>query len=181
MGFWPNIAVSPSSLITLNTCHLLSLGGNFGMVAPASANFVFGANGAVFIPFRISKPIIVQNLFVQNGTAVSGNIDLGIYTPGGTRLVSTGSTLQAGANVIQTIAVTPTQLGPGLFYLALAMTSAAIARILVRLYAPTRISSVLGLATMAGAFPLPAVATFATVAVASLLIPQIGLTARAFV
>lgn len=181
MGFWPTISNVPGRLITIDVNHLLSLGGSFCGLVPVSVNFVFGANGAIFVPFRIPRPLTVQSFSLQNGTAVAGNIDMGIYTPGGTRLVSTGSTAQAGISVTQTVAATATRFGPGLFYMALAMSNAATARILAQNFTPNDMAQMLGLATMAAAFPLPATAVFASVGVANLFVPQFGLTARSFV
>jgi hypothetical protein len=132
------------------------------------------ANTAVYIPFRVFAPFLVAQIAWANGSAVSGNIDAGIYDAVGTRLVSAGSTVQSGAAAVQTVDITDTWIGPGLFYLALALdnttgtvqrTSASLAR-----------QRLTGCFQQATAFALPATATFAAVATAN--IPVFGLCTR---
>jgi hypothetical protein len=132
------------------------------------------ANTAVYIPFRVFAPFLVAQIAWANGSAVSGNIDAGIYDAVGTRLVSAGSTVQSGAAAVQTVDITDTWIGPGLFYLALALdnttgTITGQAAGLQRLRA-------IGLVEMASAFPLPATATFA--ALTGNLLPLVCATSR---
>jgi len=79
------------------------------------------SNKAIFIQFPVYYPVTVYKMFVENGTSVSGNIDVGIYDRGGARIVSKGSTAQSGTSAIQEFNITDTVLNPGLYYLAVAM------------------------------------------------------------
>lgn len=133
------------------------------------------ANTAFFVPVMLNHLLITQ-FFVQNGSAVSGNIDVGLYTMDGTRIVSSGSTAHAGGSTNQLFNITDTLVGPGMFYLALALDN--ITGAINRGPMPTSVPpGVLGICEMASAFPLPAVATLATTA--NNYIPGFGLTARA--
>lgn len=120
------------------------------------------ANRAVFIPFTIDQPVTVNALFYATGSALNaGNIDLGIYTTDGVRIVSTGSTAQAGgSNVIQKIPITPVTLGPGTYYMAFVNNNASTgwSGILgTNLLEPL----LTGICMQLSGFPLPAFATFA--------------------
>ena len=181
MTDWTRSLVLPHGAVTItpNTIHSVgAAAGTFGLAA--SATWVT-ANAAIYVPFRIAQPLTVVKLFMLNGAAVSGNVDVGIYgisdagTP--TRMVSSGSTAQSGVSVIQEFNITDTLIGPGLFYLALAVdnTTATFLR-QVTLIANLEL---LGAAQQATAFPLPATATFAVVT--SSYLPMFGLTGRVVV
>lgn len=116
------------------------------------------ANRAVYVPVRIPDTITVVKMFCHNGATVSGNVDLGIYTSGGTRLVSTGSTAQAGASIVQEFDITDTTLTPGLYYMALAADNATAT--FIRLAFTVEVGNALGILGQETAFPLPASATF---------------------
>jgi len=116
------------------------------------------ANRALFIPWYVQKPVVVTALRVYVTTSAAGNLDLGVYSANGTRLVSTGSTAIGGVGV-QLVAVSPTSIPAGKHYLAMSCstTSAAFLR-----YASTVALHVLaGVRQQASAAPLPATATFA--------------------
>lgn len=119
------------------------------------------ANKAIYIPFQVSEIFIVDNMYTINGGTVSGNIDVGIYEHGGTRLVSSGSTAQAGASSIQEFNVTNTTLNPGLYYFAVAVSNTTAT---LEMWTPTAaISRSLGVMEETSAFPLPSTATFASI------------------
>ncbi len=118
------------------------------------------ANKAFFLPVRIDHEIVITKFFTANGATASGNLDVGLYTLDGTRLLSTGTTAQAGTTTIQVIDVTDTLVARGNYYLALAHSSTA--GTYIRL-APAN-ATVLrgsGLVEQTSAFALPATATFA--------------------
>ncbi len=117
---WPNQLVLPSGLITITPFSFCSVGQGTMVGTPASTAWPT-ANKAFLFPFRLSSPIIILNMFVMNGATAADNLDVGIYTEDFTLLVSSGSTAQAGTNAIQTLNITDTQLGAGVFYLAMAM------------------------------------------------------------
>lgn len=135
-----------------------------GNVASISASFTWPtSNLAIFFPFEIYEPITIAKLTVLNGSAVSGNIDAGIYDAMGNRLVSIGSTAQSGTTAIQTFDVTDTLLVPGLYYLALALdnTTGTVGGYSGLIAGDMQAA---GCFQQASAFPLPNPATFAAFA-----------------
>jgi hypothetical protein len=132
------------------------------------------ANKAIYIPFPVRFPITVVKLFVENGTTVSGNIDVGIYDRGGARLVSSGSTAQSGTSAIQSFDITDTTLNPGLYYLAVAMDNTTAH--LLRWGTSSAIPRAMGVMEQTSAFALPSTATFA--ALSSSYIPFVAATLR---
>jgi hypothetical protein len=81
------------------------------------------ANLALFVPVPCPGPFIIRRLAWENGSAVSGNVDMGVYTSEGQLVVSTGSTAQAGTSVFQAVNITDTLIPPGLYYLALVLNN----------------------------------------------------------
>ena len=164
LGAWPAVRIPHGS--TISIAHLESIGqylGSIGLTWSSSASAVWPvANTAYFIPFRLSEPVTVTLLWWLNGTAVAGNVDCGLYDAAGTRIVSAGSTAQAGTSAIQSVNITDTLIGPGTFFMALALDDATTATI--RRFAPGNASflKACGCAEQATAFALPATATFAT-------------------
>jgi hypothetical protein len=148
--------------ITINPWSYQSLGPALyamGQAAHASQNFVT-ANLAVFIPFWVPAPVVIYSMAWLNGTAVAGNLDCGIYSEAGTRLVSAGSTAQASANAVQVVNVADTTLARGRYYLAFASdTSGATQKVSAVLPAAV-VGQGLGLLQMAAAFALPANVTY---------------------
>lgn len=142
---------------TINTMDIL--GAVPGVGAFNSATFA-SANRAHFQPFRVTVPCIIKQLFVANGATASGNIDLGVYAPDGTRLVSTGSTAQSGTNDLQVFDVTDTLIGRGYYYIAVAMDNTT--GTLIRNNFSSQTARYQGFAKQDTAFPLPASATFAS-------------------
>lgn len=153
--FTPLPCISPMSLESIAKPSKWSGLGAGSAVFPAD-------NLALFVPFYVSVPVTVSKMYSYNGATASGNIDVGIYDVAGTKIVSKGSTAQSGtsASALQEYAVTATQFGPGTFYLAVAMDNHA--GTLYRWNLTTMLTSVVGMAQMATAFPLPPTATFAT-------------------
>ena len=126
--------------------------GGAGAVWPA-------ANLAIYVPVCIPVPVVVRKLGIVVATA-AGNFDLGIYTSSGTRLISTTSTVMAGASTEQFVDITDTTLGIGLYYLAACCDDGAATVNRVAPAAPIPLS--LGVLTEAlGSVTLPATATFA--------------------
>lgn len=133
------------------------------------------ANLAIYIPVEIFNPVTIAKMSVNNGTAVSGNIDVGIYDAGGKRLVSKGSTAQAGTSAIQTFDITDTLLNPGLCYMAVALDNNT-----GTLAAWTGVIGLdmecCGLMQQASAFALPDPAVFAVFA--QTFVPLISMTPK---
>lgn len=135
------------------------------------------ANLAFYIPISVHSTLTVVKMFIENGGTASGNVDLGIYDAGGTRLVSTGSTAQSGTSAIQEFDITDTTLTPGLYYLAMAIDNTTAT--LQRWSVTTALAKAIGVCTQASAFALPSSATFATPSSGNL--PFIGATIRSVV
>lgn len=79
------------------------------------------ANLALYVPVPVYRTVTIAKMAVNNGSAVSGNIDVAIYNKSGNRLVSAGSTAQSGTSAIQIFDITDTVLQPGLYYLGVAL------------------------------------------------------------
>ena len=135
------------------------------------------ANQACFVPFQVYVPSLIQQLMIWNGTAVSGNVDVGVYTQDGTRVVSSGSTAQAGTSQVQAFNVTDTQIPPGSYYMAQVLDNATGTFLRPPMTAVE--AAVLGVLAQTSAFPLPSTATFA--AAISTGVPQIAAFLRSLV
>lgn len=119
------------------------------------------ANLAYFTPFTVYSTITVTKMFVENGSTTSGNLDVGIYDAGGTKLVSSGTVAQTGASSTQEIDITDTTLRPGLYYLAFAADNGTGSY--MRWGTSNTVNPrTFGVLSQASACPLPATATFAT-------------------
>jgi hypothetical protein len=135
------------------------------------------ANRAIYVPFVVEAPVTVVQVAWENGATLNGNVDVGIYDLAGTRLVSLGSTAQAGASVAQAGDITDRPLNPGVYYMAMASSSATatFARV-----SPTIVGvRAGGVLQQDTAFALPTTATFA-VATASFL-PMFALITQAVI
>jgi hypothetical protein len=172
--------VHPSPLnyqLNLTTWGIYSLGyqGNFAAMSSQSWP---AANRAIFIPFRFPWPFRASGVGFVNGGTVSGNVDVGMYSADGRRIVSSGSVAQSGPNGFQffSFAGGPNQrFEPGLYYVAVAFSgSGTISG--TAAFGSTKLR-VLGLAQMGSAFPLPAAATFESIS--STLFPPVMLGAAA--
>ena len=119
------------------------------------------ANLAIFIPFLLDFPFTVAQIYAHNGATASGNIDVGVYAEDSSKLVSAGSTAQAGTSAIQAFNVTDTYLAPGVYYFAVALDNTT-ATMSSRGSPVATIGQIVGFAEMASAFPLPAIATLAS-------------------
>lgn len=123
------------------------------------------ANRAFYLPVCLAQPITIIRLFVANGTAVSGNVDVGVYLPDsnnlpGTKLISSGSTAQAGTSVCQYFDVADTGCPAGLIWLALACNNTTAQ---FQKHAPNlTTATAFGMLMQDTAFALPSSATPAT-------------------
>jgi hypothetical protein len=112
------------------------------------------ANRALYYPLVIPFPYPIKRFWIYNST-VAGNIDIGIYTREGTKVVSTGSVVQAGASVMQYIS-SSYLLSPGSYYLALASSSTGGTQ--TQSFGQN-MARATGILQQTGAFPLPATMT----------------------
>lgn len=144
-------------------------------VTPGSITWV--ANVAVYIPFSIPWRFPLRRVFWVNGATVGTNCDMGVYSPDGNRLYSTGSTVQAGASTLQYVTANDMVLTPGLYYVGLSCsgTTTALFGNSTMLVAEARIG---GIRQETAALPLPAAATFAAYAQTG-GVPMFGLSRSA--
>lgn len=161
-------------VITIHTFSPWSVGSYFPGATLASATWPSGSR-AFYIPFRLPFPFVITQAFWENGAAVSGNVDIGIYDAAGTRLRSSGSIAQVNVSVIQSVDLTDLTIDGGVFYLALAVDNTT--GTMLRSGAANMPAT--GMASQNAAFPLPATATFA--AMANAYLPLCGVTGRAVI
>ncbi len=118
------------------------------------------ANKAIYVPFTLNVAETALKLFCGNGAVVSGNVDVGVYTAAGARVISSGSTAQSGTSVLQVFDTADTLLVPGYYYFAMAVDN--ITAEVLNSNPATFALPTWGVKQEAAAFPLPATATFAT-------------------
>jgi hypothetical protein len=160
---YPTVTITPYDQI-----H--SYGVQLGQTAPADSPWP-AVSRAYFLPFVLYRPVTAYSMFILNGTVVSGNMDLGIYAHTGHKIVATGSTAQAGTSNVQEISfASPTQLGPGYFFMAITVDNTT-ARVFRRTIGGPEQEAAGGYQD-SGEFPLPSVATFGSVS--SSYIPLMG-------
>lgn len=146
------------------------------VAAPASAAWT-SSNRAYYVPFVVTEPCTVKNMFWVNGTTPAGNADVGIFTEAGTKLVSLGATAASGATRTQAGNITDTTLMPGRYYMGYSQSTAGDA---MQITVAGLDLATLGVYIEAAAHPLPATATFAT-GINLFALPLFGLTLEALV
>lgn len=130
------------------------------------------ANKALFIPFYIHRPVTVRQVAWQNGTTVSGNVDVGVYDTSGSLLASLGSTAQTGTSSPQIGNIADTALTPGGYFMAMAVDNTT--GLFFRCSSiPAQLMQAAGIQEATTSFPLPSTATFANPAAA--YVPQVVL------
>ena len=80
-------------------------------------------NRALYVPIYVPTRFTVARFLVLNGSNATGNVDVGLYSNTGSKLMSTGSTARSGTSVAQYIGVTDQSFSPGAYYLALVGSS----------------------------------------------------------
>lgn len=149
-----------------------TIGGSFGNFGTTAAN------AARYVPIYIQETVTAYSLsFPARGTS-SGNFDLGIYDEVGNRLTSTGSTaMPPRLNAWTTGDFPDIVLTRGVYYLAMALSSATQQFTFISFTNAGYMPRALGCYSQASAFPLPATATFAT---AETLLPYMSLDLRGY-
>jgi hypothetical protein len=117
------------------------------------------ANLAIYVPLFLHRAVIVRKFLVGHAAGSTGNIDVGIYSQASVRLVASGATALTTTEH-QVIDVTDTTVAAGFYYLALACNNNATSSFPTQNMAAP-IPASMGILTEAGAYPLPATATFA--------------------
>lgn len=172
--------ITPSGIVYGSTFDVLrSAGARWvtEIAAPASATWPTG-DLAIAVPYILADRILVKRLWLNNGTAVGGNVDVAIYDRSFTKLVGIGSTAQSGTSTLQYFDVTDTYIGPGLIYIA--TVNSGTTGTTVRLAMTVSGQRSIGIVQMAAATgatgTLPT--TFTPATVANAYVPHAGFTTR---
>jgi hypothetical protein len=173
MGLWPEAPSRPPPVMLTPVCrasHGVSLaGGN----APAPVSTVIGTgNVALVYEVTLDDAVVLFKAFASNGATVNGSFDIGLYGSDWRLIVSTGSTAQVGASILQEVNITDVVVGPGVYYLAFAFSSATAAYICTSFTGP---AGGVGGNLMLTAFPLPA--TFVSGGFTT-VVPRFGFSTR---
>lgn len=171
MGDWP--AYGPTEIYAGGCISTLTCLSGISVTAPAAAAWP-AANLALFVPFRLAVPVTIYKMVIGAGTTATGNFDVGIYDSDGDRIVSSGTTGK-GASTEHVLDITDTQVGPGLYYLAMSADGTNnYAMVLPSGSAPVPVQKarLAGVLQAGGSFVLPATSTLA--ATTSSLIPNIA-------
>lgn len=83
------------------------------------------ANRIIYIPFYVNQKCLARKISWINGTAVAGNVTVGIYNSALGRLVTSGTIAQSGVSSVQTADITDTDLSPGTYWMAMLSSSAS--------------------------------------------------------
>lgn len=143
-----------------------------GVKCLSGANFSSGGATALrvyYMPIAIPGRFTVARFMTANGSAASGNVDVGLYSAAGLKLISTGSTARSGTNVVQYIDVTNQSFPPGRYYLAMVVGSGSnnMMRVSAGTISNARMLGVLQ--ETLGALPLPTTMTPVAIAQAELM------------
>lgn len=173
-----NPSAAPQSLLMLSHINMRqsvsSMQAATSSGAPNAGTWP-AANRAIFIPVAIDRYETITQLWTWNGT-VNGNLDVGLYDPDWNLLVSSGSTAMSGANTVQAINITDYTVAPGLYFIALA-SSSATATFVRSAAVSLPYCRAYGVVEQASAFPLPTTAS--PTALSTHYAPVFGLSFRA--
>lgn len=103
-----------------------SIGGGLAAANATSHNNNFGVNASndsYFVPFQIDAPFTVRSVGIHISATSSGNLDVGVYSEGGTKIWSAGSTAMGSTNAFQLWTPTAFTLPPGRYYMAVGVNN----------------------------------------------------------
>jgi hypothetical protein len=162
--FAPCPSIVTPNMVSVFTKQIGWIGEDYAATTPASSTYE-SANRAVYWPLIIPAVCVVRRLWWANGSSVSAsyNIDVGVYTSSnygpGEKLVSSGSTAQGTATQVQFVDVTDTTVAPGLYWLAISVSSASATIMRISLLGGAGHGDAAVRFEEASALPLPATAT----------------------
>ena len=180
MGAFPDLFGPIDHPIHITSFGPQATAGVFSFNSAPATNSPLVASTGIFVPFRIAYPFLCLNLWCQNGAAVAGTFDIGIYSRSVEKLVSAGSTTQAGTSAPQKVTLgTPLLLPPGTYYMAMSVSTVTTCKYFIAL--PTLLASLQlgGLAQAATQTPLAQTPTL--VSLANSWIPLFGLGGRTLI
>lgn len=170
----PRVLVS-----SLDPIHSLGEEMQSWLNTPPTSAVWLTTNLAILIPFYFAKGGIATKLWTLNGAAASGNVDIGLYDANYVRMVSKGSTAQAGTNVVQEFDITDTVIRPStMVFLGVAMDNITGTMFRNNLTVTDQ-ARTLGMYQMASAFPLPD--PFVPAAPGNVKVPVCGIAFRTLV
>lgn len=122
----PAVLVGPPPIIS--SYGFLSVGPeNLNVASTAAASAVFPvAKRVVYVPVYLGQAMTLTKIWWLNGATVgTNNVDCGIYNAAAglptSKVIASGSTLSANANVVQSVDVADTFLAPGMYFLAITL------------------------------------------------------------
>lgn len=120
------IAASAFHPVTITCGSIWSVGSEVAAAgAGGGASAVWpSANRILFIPFYINQQCLARKISWLNGTAVAGNVTVGIYDGELNKIVASEAVAQSGVSAIQTADVTDSYLYPGTYWMAMVSSSA---------------------------------------------------------
>ena len=134
------------------------------------------ANRGIGYPFMLTEHRTLLQMYVHNGTVVSGNLDAGVFREDGTKVVAMGATAQAGTSALQLLNVTDTVLQPWTQYYAwLAIDNITATTLRVSGGVSLAQTMMGGVVQMASAYSAGLVATVTAAAVDTLYLPDFGM------
>lgn len=108
-------APNPATAVSPRTIHT---GGMPARVSTDGTDATPVVTETYLAEIHVPTTVTTTGVAVMNGTVASGNITVGIYTPGGACLGQSASTAQAGTDVYQLVPLALTLLS-GTYYVAL--------------------------------------------------------------
>ena len=117
------------------------------------------ANKAFYVPITVLEKITIAKFYCTNGGTASGNFDIGLYDNANSKISSTGSTAQSGTNTVQSVSVAQFTIYPGVYKLAMSMSSTTGTQFMLNGLANASSTVQFDMAEEASALPLPSTAT----------------------
>lgn len=118
MSDWPASIIQPPKTV-ITTFSANCMGPNRGSVSAFSSAVWPANNRAIYLPFTIDLPYLVQRVGWMNGTTLGGSIDVGVFEKDGRHLGSLGSTAQVGTNSSQVGDMADITIDPGAYYMGI--------------------------------------------------------------
>lgn len=95
---------------------------SFAASLTSSLSTTLSSSNIVLYSVVVTEPYRVLRFWWQNGSTLNGNVEVAVFTENGTRIATTGSTAQSGANVMQQVSADFT-LGAGRYWIGMASNS----------------------------------------------------------
>lgn len=155
------------------TAPFTPVAGARAIASPSITALTWVANLAVYVPLYLPGPFPLQRFWWYNGSTIGSNVDVGIYSKGGSLIANAGTTAQVGTSTVQYVAKSAL-LAPGGYYFALVCdgTTARINGNAIWTAANLNLIGVLQQALGSASLP----ATMSPAAAANALFPGCGIT-----